>query len=293
VESPYARFPNINEGPKFRDKDHPSGGEYTEYKLKEKDVRAHAIDEVRAVTGSGSFIARSLRVITGNGGSKIFETITGEDGLTFGIKDFTSDGLLPLLKLIETNHPGAINGAFGENTKVLQEGWLAARKSKINDHGLIDIAEVRRGLDVIFSDPQFHGEQLERYKTESVDRVLGIFKERAYEKEFTLAAMVGAANSGGIGGLEKWLAKAHDKIGSSDEEKIVPEFVRIYALRDAESSRVKATNDLIEKVFHGKAGSLPDWDELSHSGRRVRWLAEYFSWGEGDRFSELGSFGPQ
>ena len=67
MELPYARFPNINEEPKFSDK-HQSGGEYTEYKLKEKDARAQAIDEVRTVTGSDSFISRYLRVITGNGG---------------------------------------------------------------------------------------------------------------------------------------------------------------------------------------------------------------------------------
>jgi hypothetical protein len=293
LNPPYARSPHIDQEPNFNHKDHPSGNEYTEYKLKEEHVRAHAIDEVRAVTGAGSFIARSLRVITGNGGSKIFETITGEDGLTFGIKDFTSDGLLSLLHLIEKNHPGVVKRAFGENTKVLEDGWLAAHKSKINDHGLIDIAEVRRGLNVILCDPEFHSEQLERYKAESVDRVLDIFKNRGYEREFTLAAMIGAANSGGSGGLKEWLAEAEERVGTKDEKRVIPEFMRIYALRDAKPNQVSATDDLIAKVFHGKTGSLPDRNKLGHSGRRLRWLAEYFSWSKADRFTELGAFGPQ
>lgn len=291
---PYVRNPDVVTDPTHKNKLNPKGGEYTEYKLKEPAVREFAVAEARAVTGKGSFVARILRVITGNGGSKIFETITGQDGLTFGIKDFTSDAVLPLLQLIEKNHPGAVKEAFGDQTQVLSNGWLAARKSKINDHGLVALKEIRLGLDRILSDPRYHDEQLERFVKEAVDPTLGVFKGKKYVREFSLAAMIGAANSGGAGGLNRWLSEAEEKTGSKAEETVIPEFVRIYTMRDArDDAQAQATRDLLDKVFKAKAGALPDWSRLGHSARRLRWQSEYFSWADGKRFEELGTFGPK
>ena len=291
---PPARNPDIGTEPRYQDTAKPSSAQYTEYKLRDSDIRAYAVAEVRQVTDSDSFVARTLRVITGNGGSKIFETITGEDGLTFGIKDFTSGGLLPLLQLIEKNHPGAVKDAFGQQTSVLKDGWLAAHTSDLNDHGLVAIKEVRVGLDRILSDPRFHDEQLERFINEAVEPSLKKFQDRKFRREFTLAAMVGAANSGGPGGLEHWLSQAEKNTDSEKEEVVIPEFMGIYTMRDAnDSSQLKATHDLVDKVFHGKTGELPNWDNLGHSGRRLRWQAEYFSWSAAKDFTELGTFGPE
>jgi hypothetical protein len=291
---PYARNPDIVTDPTHRNKPAPTGGEYTEYKLKEASVREYAITEVRVVTGKKSFVARTLRVITGNGGSKIFETITGQDGLTFGIKDFTSDAVLPLLQLIEENHRGAVKEAFGDQTKVLENGWLAARKSKVNDHGLVALKEIRLGLDRILSDPRYHDEQLERFVKEAVNPTLEVFKGKKYVREFSLAAMIGAANSGGAGGLNRWLSEAERNTRSTAEAVVIPEFMRIYSMRDARNdAQRQATGDLLDKVFKGKAGKLPGWDELGHSARRLRWLAEYFSWANAKAFEGLGDFGAE
>ena len=291
---PYVRKPEIGTEPAYRNTVKPSGGQYTEYKLKDSEIRKHAVTEVRQVTGADSFVSRTLRVITGNGGSKLFETITGQDGLTFGIKDFTSGGLLPLLKLIEQRHSGAVTEAFGPDTQVLKGGWLAARTSALNDHGLVAIKEIRVGLDRILSDPRYHDEQLDRFVKEAVEPTLEKFRDRKYRREFTLAAMIGAANSGGPGGLERWLSQAEKNSGSKKEDTVIPEFMRLYTVRDADAgAELKATHDLLSKVFQGKTGKLPDWDDLGHSGRRLRWLAEYFSWVNGKDFKDLGAFGPQ
>jgi hypothetical protein len=285
-----ARNPDITTQPAYQNNAGAAGGQYTEYKLKDAAARKAAVEMVRKVTAPDSFVARALRVITGNGGSKIFETITGQDGLTFGVKDFTSGGLLPLVELIEKRHPGAVKQAFGADTRVLENGWLATHTSARNDHGLVALAEVRIGLDRILCDARFYDEQLDRFVAEAVEPTLKKFEDRKYVREFSLAAMIGAANSGGSGGLEKWLSQAETKTGSKNEEVVIPEFMRIYTMRDA-GDKVTATQDLLAKVFGDKQGELPDWDSLGHSGRRLRWLAEYFSWKSGQAFVELGSFG--
>lgn len=287
---PPARNPEITTKPAYRNNPTASGGQYTEYKLKEAAARQGAVAMVRKVTAADSFVARTLRVVTGNGGSKIFETITGQDGLTFGVKDFTSGGLLPLLELIEKHHPGAVKAAFSDQTRVLEKGWLEKQTSSRNDHGLVALSEVRIGLDRILCDVRFHDEQLDRFVAEAVEPTLKKFNARKYVREFSLAAMIGAANSGGPGGLEKWLSQAEKKTGSKKEEVVIPEFLRIYTMRDA-TGKVTATQDLLDKVFHDKQGKLPHWDSLGHSGRRLRWLAEYFPWKSGKDFKKLGSFG--
>ena len=292
-KSPYARKPNIGAEPTYRNTSEPCGGHYTEYELKDSGARKYAVAEVRQVTAADSFVSRTLRVIIGNGGSKTFGTITGQDGLTFGIKDFTSGGLLPLLKLIEQRHPSAVKEAFGPETQVLTSGWLPARTSALNDHGLLAIKEIRVGLDRVLSNSRYHNEQLDRFVKEAVEPSVDKFRERNYRREFTLAAMVGAANSGGPGGLERWLSQAEKNTGSKKEDTVFPEFMHIYTVRDVDAgAELKATHDLLGKVFQGKPGRLPKWDDLGHSGRRLRWLAEYFFWSSGADFKDLGAFGP-
>src|SRR4051812_22141862 len=74
---PFGREPDITTDPAYRNNSNPSRDEYTQYKLKDASARNYALSEVQRVIAPNSFVARTLRVITGNGSSKVFETITG------------------------------------------------------------------------------------------------------------------------------------------------------------------------------------------------------------------------
>ena len=275
----------------------PASEQYTTYDFANNADRERAVAEIRSVTSNGSFISRSLLVISNNGLSKKFETITGEDGLTFGVKDFTSGGVFPLLQLINQQNPEAIETAFGSFTpNVLDRKFLDANTSSQDDHGLIAIREFRKGLDQILCDRALHGAQLQRYRMESVEPALAAFNKREFQTEFSLAAMIGVANSFGPGsegsgtGMIGRLDKAKALVGSNDEGQIMRAFVRAYALRDADDSRKAATERLLNIGFGDTSGNLPSQDELSHSGRRVLLLFQIFPFKEQRPFTELGNF---
>ncbi|WP_395753693.1 hypothetical protein [Prosthecobacter sp.] len=277
----------------------PHGSSYTTYDFAHGADRERAVAEVLAVTANGSFISRSLLAITNRGLSKKFETITGEDGLTFGIKDFTSGAVLPLLQVIHQQDAGAVARAFGAEfaAKVLDAHWLKAHTSKSNDQGLIASREFRVGLDVLLSERAWHGAQLRRYREESVTPSVAEFERQQFRLEFSLAAMIGVANSFGAGsttagnGMIGRLHAAKLAVGGVDDEaKIMRAFVRAYALRDANASQKAATESLIKFGFGEAAGSLPKQDALSHSGRRVLLLFEIFPWQAQREFSSVGDF---
>jgi hypothetical protein len=275
----------------------PASKQFTTYDFANNADRERAVAEIRSVTGNGSFISRSLLVISNNGLSKKFETITGEDGLTFGVKDFTSGGVFPLLQLINQQNPEAIETAFGSFTpNVLDRKFLDANTSSRDDHGLIAIREFRKGLDQILTDRALHGAQLQRYRMESVEPALAAFNKREFQTEFSLAAMIGVANSFGPGsegsgkGMIGRLDKAKEIVGSDDEGQIMRAFVEAYALRDADESRRAATERLVQIGFGDTSGNLPSQDELAHSGRRVLLLFQIFPLKEQRPFTELGNF---
>src|SRR5262249_17629338 len=83
-------------------------------------------DEVLRVSSNGSFISRCLRVITREGRSKNFETITGQDGLTFGITDFATDGgIKEFMKIVSKYFPKEFAAAFGTNAdNLLDDAWI-------------------------------------------------------------------------------------------------------------------------------------------------------------------------
>lgn len=272
---------------------------YTTYDFASKEDRDRAVVGVRAVTQNGSFVSRSLLMISNHGLSKKFETITGEDGLTFGVKDFTSGGVLPLLKLINEQDAGAIPKAFGPvlAPKVLQQAWLSEHTSAKDDHGLVALRDFRKGLNQILSDRAWHGAQLQRYGKESVEPSLAAFKKRGFRLEFSLAAMIGVANSFGAGseagnnGMIGRLNTAQSHAGGTDEEKIMRSFVTAYALRDTKNAvQEAATEKLIQMGFGGSADALPSQDELSHSGRRIRLLFQIFPWKDKVEFFSVGAF---
>ncbi len=60
-------------------------------------------------------------MLSRNGTSKNFETITGQDGITFGVKDFATDGgVLSFMRGLKKSHPKQMLASFGEeNSKNL------------------------------------------------------------------------------------------------------------------------------------------------------------------------------
>ena len=103
--------------------------------------------DVLRVAGNGSFVSRCLLVISRHGSSKNFVTITGEDGLTFGIKDFISDSVRSLLLDMEKRAPGTLATVFGSHAgDVVDAKFLAQHTDKATDRGPIGGEDTIRTL---------------------------------------------------------------------------------------------------------------------------------------------------
>lgn len=284
----YLRKPTIATDPI-----HPgSSGSYTEYRPSEASERARIAADVRAVLND-SFIARCLKVITRNGESKNFETITGEDGLTFGIKDFISDTVPNLIGKLRDQSPELLSEVFGEHRDAaVSQTWLRAHTSKKNDEGLVGIRWFREGLDRLLCERGLHGLQLELFREETVAPSVAICRDKDWHLEFTLAALSGVANSFGGSGTRTLVRKAEAAAGNrAGEREVIRELVEIYALRDAGTSGHEATVRLLRRGFGDEAGALPTADDLKHSGRRVLALFQVFPWQTQSHFGEdLGTF---
>jgi hypothetical protein len=272
---------------------HPGGGpsQYTEYKIASAADREAVRQDVLRVAGNGSFVSRCLLVISRQGSSKNFVTITGEDGLTFGIKDFISDSVRSLLLDMEKRAPGTLTTVFGSHADdVVDAKFLAQHTDKATDRGLIGIGWLRVGIDQVLCDRRFHGVQLRKFVEEAVRPSLDTFEQAGFQLAFSAAAMVGVANSFGAGGMVNRLARARKNVGgSAGEAKIIRRFVQDYALRDAED-HAPATDSLLRHGFGDEAGALPSPDALGHSGRRIRELFAIFPWKQQETFVTPGDF---
>jgi hypothetical protein len=272
---------------------HPGGGpsEYTEYKIASAADREAVRQDVLRVAGNGSFVSRCLLVISRHGSSKHFVTITGEDGLTFGIKDFISDSIRSLLLDMEERAPGTLATVFGSHAAdVVDANFLARHIEKVTDRGLIGIGWLRVGIDQVLCDRRFHGVQMRKFVEEAVRPSLDAFGKAGFQLAFSAAAMVGVANSFGAGGMVKRLARARESVGASaGEAKIIRRFAQDYALRDA-GSHAPATDALLRHGFGDEAGALPSPDALGHSGRRIRELFAVFPWKQQETFVTPGDF---
>jgi len=272
---------------------HPGGGpsEYTEYKIASAADREAARQDVLRVAGNGSFVSRCLLVISRQGSSKNFVTITGEDGLTFGIKDFISDSVRSLLLDMEKRAPSTLAAVFGSHAgDVVDAKFLARHTSKATDSGLIGIGWLRVGIDQVLCDRRFHGVQLRRFVEEAVRPSLDTFRQAGFQLAFSAAARVGVANSFDASGMLDRLVQArNNEGGSAGEAKIIRRFVQDYALRDAKD-RVAATDLLLRRGFGDETGALPSPDALGHSGRRVRELFAIFPWKQQETFVTPGDF---
>lgn len=266
---------------------------YTDYK---PQPPARVRDEVLRVAGNGSFISRCLLVISRDGESKNFETITGQDGLTFGITDFATDGgVHEFMKLLQQRHPEDFRAVFAEHARdLLDENWIrknngGGKGMRANNNGLIRHAWLRTGLDRVLSDRRFHGLQLENFKRGKVTPSLERFEKEKFQFEFTLGAMIGVANSAGADGMRSFLDAAKTAVPRDTpgrELAIAKRMLRRYV----ETDRNPGADDLkyLAGVFDGKPPVTSP--KLGHRGRRVRELVEKFPLQTPRTFARLGEF---
>jgi hypothetical protein len=286
--STFPRNPDINTAPRHTGEGPNS---YTQYRLRDAADREAACADVVRVAGSGSFVSKCLLMITRHGGSKQFLTITGQDGLTWGIKDFISDSVHPVFAKLDATWPDVIDAVFAERADTLRsKDWLVEHADKRNDRGLVTIGWLRRGLDEILCDRRFHGLQLHQFVAEAIEPSRKIFNEAGFRLALSLAAMVGIANSFGAAGMAGRLRAAREEAGASaGESTIIQMFCSAYAARDA-AGHEEDTRRLLRRGFELESGPIPDADTLGHSGRRIRELFLLFPWADQELFDELGDF---
>jgi hypothetical protein len=288
-----ARTPPLSAQPSF-----PGTTNYTNYKTNDP---ARVRDEVMRVTDNGSFISRSLRVLSVDGQSKNFETITGQDGLTFGITDFATDGAISgFAKMLNKNYPDKFREAFGANgAHLLDDAWVHANNAgghgqAANDNGLVKFPWLREGLSKILCDRTLHGLQLEYFSQGKVVPSLKTFQEHKLTLEYSLGAMIGIANSAGHGGMEKYLDAAELKAtgsGVEREKSVTREMIRSYVLGDP---HLKPNDkDFLLKSFGEKSGPLPAVATLGHRAKRAAQIFENFPPGKNVPFTQLGDFALQ
>lgn len=283
-----SRIPSIETQPKYA-----GTSNYTSYVPQpSKRVR----DEVLRISNNGSFISRCLRMITREGKSKNFETITGQDGLTFGITDFATDGgVESFMVTINKYFPQEFEEAFGSNAQqILDATWIKANNAggkgkRANDNGLVKILWVRKGLDSILTNRHIYGAQLENFAQGKVEPSLSTFQANGFKEEFTLAAMVGIANSRGSRGMRADLIKAMSGVASSAvnrERLIVQNLLRNYVENDPHPG--DGDKDLLEKGFAGSSQLTET--HLGHRGRRAYMIFKLFPLSSSKMYSELGDF---
>jgi len=220
-----------------------------------------------------------------------FVTITGQDGLTWGIKDFISDSVNPLFTKLDAAWPDVIAAVFGDHAdEIRSKHWINEHTDEDNDRGLVTIQWLRRGLDEILCDRRFHGLQLHQFIAEAVAPSREILDKASFRLAFSLAAMIGVANSYGATGMSGRLRDAREEVGAgAGESEIIQAFCSAYACRDADGHEADTTR-LLRRGFGLDSGSLPDADDLGHSGRRIRELFLLFPWEAQEPFQVLGEF---
>jgi len=271
---------------------------YTDYRP--ADMAAAAAD-VRRVSGGGSWVERILRVITVDGRGKNFLTITGLDGVTFGITDFASDGgVYAFMQLCASSASDKLNEAFGEHvSEVTNRDWIreqngSHRKRDADDRGLIRLGWFRDGLDRLVSDPALHGLQLAAFVQGKVRPSLEVFQEQGFTQEILLATMVGIANSYGFGGMRRhFLIPALAEVagrGPDGELGIAEHMLKAYVQGERKAEARAPALEVIGRGFGRVAGGIPADAPagLGHRGTRAYLLLKYFP--AGTTFSGLGTF---
>lgn len=283
-----ARVPPLDTPPKY-----PGTSQYTVYK---PQPASRVQQAVLQACNNGSFVSRCLRVISRVGQSKNFETITGQDGLTFGITDFATDGgVAEFMELVFDRAPDSFKIAFnGYVDNLLDRHWIKANNgggngNSANDNGLIKFEWLRKGLDLILTNPELRPVQLENFHRGKVEPSLIKFQSEGYALEFTLATMIALANSLGASGMRKALESAIEGVGNlgdGTEPAVARALLERYIFGDPHPGM----NDtkLINAAYSN--AQLPAESGLGHRGRRAYWLFKVFPPASSKPFTDLGEF---
>ena len=266
---------------------------YTDYK---PQPPTRVRDEVLRVASNGSFVSHCLLVISCDGREKNFETITGQDGLTFGITDFASDdGVYEFLKLLHQHYPGEFKAIFAEHSDdLLNLSWIkenngGGRGKDANDNGLVRFDWFRTGLDKILSNRRYYGLQLANFREGKVDPCLKVFKTNGFQYELTLGAMIAVANSVGPGGMNTLLKRATNDVplGTIDRERHITEkMLSLYVSGDplpGPDDSAYMQSALEEQPENGAA-------KLGHRADRVRRVVTNFPPAKKQLLNGLGDF---
>jgi hypothetical protein len=273
----------------------PGKKNYTNYR---PQPHARVRADVLRVAGNGSFVSRCLLVITREGETKNFETITGQDGLTFGIADFASDaGVAEFMDLLSDHQPEVFQQAFGGNApRLLDRAWIkrennSARRVAAYDAGLIRFDWMRFGLDRIVTNRRLRGLQLENFRRGKIDGSHRLFTELGFVLEFTLGTMIGIANSQGVSGMRARLAHARQSAsgtGAALEQQTAERLLRSYVSDDPNPGT--KDEELLDLGFAGQGTAHLPHEGLSHRGRRAYQLFKHFPWSAASAFGGLGEF---
>jgi len=254
---------------------------------------ARLAGDVMRASNNGSFVSRILRVISHEGHSKTFETITGEDGLTFGATDFAGSGCYSFFKDASTHYPADFAKFFGSSAvDLLNERWVKEHNPKKSNGGLVRFRFVREGLARFLGQRRLHGFQLAHFMRGKVRPSLDVFQEHEFRYSLTLGAMICIANTLGapsmrINFLKPALLHARATAEIGQELAIAKWMIEKYTNSKLEKYPDVAT--IVQRGFLANPGPLPE-DHLGHRGRRVRSLVVEFPAGKGELFKELGTF---
>ena len=287
------RTPAIATAPTKKGQSHGDTRLYTEYK---PDSAKRVRDDVMSYLKNGSFISRTLGVITRNGTSKHFETISGLDGLTCGIKDFATDsGVLTLFKILHAADPVKFDAAFGSHAKdVLSLSWITQHNAGgkgvgADDAGLVTLEWLRVGLDTLLADPALRPAQLAAFRDQTAEPCHQDFLQRGFTLEFSLATMIAIANSTGASGVRKRLDEI---VAASNNTGLALERAAIQTLLTGYVGTSNAANKaLLEDGFAGTDPKLmKESSGLNHRGRRAFELFQQFPYAAEVLFTSLGEF---
>lgn len=253
----------------------PVPGKVTDYSPSDDDRLAA---DVLRVSGNGSFVSRVLRVITRNGRSKHFEMLTGQDGLTFGVTDFAAGSVASFFRAAASAYPDDFAAAFGPRGATLLDPAYVARenggRAEWDNRGLIRHEWVRVGLAELLASEHFRGLQLSRFVDGKVEPSHRAFDAAGLTAEWTLATMIGVANSFGASGmrdgfLHRAVAKAGAQqiTGAAREAFIARDIAERYIGRDV---RDEPNARKLLACIRDPAAPIPSSDSgLGHRGRRM------------------------
>lgn len=253
----------------------PEPGKVTDYSPADADRLA---DDVLRVSSNGSFVSRILRVITRSGRSKHFEMLTGQDGLTFGITDFAAGSVSSFFRAAASGFPDDFARAFGPKAPLLTDSkWVEENNGghhEWDNRGLIRHRWLREGLAELLAAEHLRGLQLSRFVEGKVTPSHRALVAAGLTAEWTLAVMVGIANSFGAGGMrDGFLRRAVEKAdaqhltGAARERFIAEDMASRYIGRDVKD---EPNARKVLEAIRNPAAPIPERDSgLGHRGRRV------------------------